>query len=87
MGEFPVSLSYKYQSCTQYVYMVGSSSRTYLPFGHFTQADIIQRAVPDQYPGLFTGLPDSYKIKLKPDAQPLTLFTLRNVPPAIVEEG
>ena len=89
MGEFPASLSYKDRSCTQSVYVVKKLQQNLLglpaiwALNLLTQVDAVQKSVPDQYPDLFTGLgtfPNSYEIKMKPDAQPFALFTPRNVP-------
>ena len=49
-----------------------------------TQVDaVVQTPISEQYPALFSGLgtyPDSYRIMLKPNAQPFALFTPRNMP-------
>ena len=47
------------------------------------QVDAVGTSIPDQYPGVFTGLgtfPSSYHIQLKPEAQLFALYTPRNVP-------
>jgi len=47
-----------------------------------TGTNAIELSIPDQYPAIFTGLgtfKGEYTIKLKPDAQPFSLFTPRNV--------
>ena len=57
------------------------------------QVDAIAKSIPEQYPDVFSGLgtfPETYQVKLKPDAEPFALFTPRNVPiplqPKVQEE-
>ena len=75
IDEFPVTLSYKDKSCVQPAIQA---------LNLLTQVDTLEKTpVPEQFPGLFTGLgtiQESFEIKLKPDAQPFALFTPCNVP-------
>ena len=89
VGELSATLIYKERSCTHPVYVVRNLKQNLLglpairSLNLLAEVDTIKTEIPDQYPALFTGLgtfPQSYEIKLKPDAQPLALFTPRNVP-------
>ena len=81
--------SYKDKPCAQPVYVVGRLQQNLLglpaiqALNLLTQVDTLEKTpVPKQFPGLFTGLgtiQESFKIQLKPDAQPFALFTPRNV--------
>ena len=49
----------------------------------FREINSVDTSIPDQYPALFTGLgtfEGEYTIKLKPNAQPVSLVTPRKVP-------
>ena len=89
MGEFSATLEYKDRSCSHPVFVVRKLQQNLLGLPAIQalkllmQVETIQTPIPDQYPALFSGLgtfPDSYQIKLKPEAQPFALFTPRNVP-------
>ena len=48
-----------------------------------TRVDTVSTSIPDQFPRVFRGLgtfPESYEIKLTPEAPPFALFTPRTVP-------
>ena len=88
-GELSATLVYKDRSCIQSVFvfrklqqnLVGLPAMQALRL--LTQVDAVQTPISEQYPALFLGLrtfPDSYRIMLKPDAQPFALFMPRNVP-------
>ena len=87
VGEFSATLVYKERSCTYPIYVVRNLKQNLLSLlairSHNLLAAVDTIEIPDQHPGLFTGLgtfPQSYEIKLKPSAQPLALYTPRNVP-------
>jgi len=49
-----------------------------------TPVGTVNTPIPEQYPTLFKGLgtfPDTYEIKLRPDAKPFVLFIPRNIIP------
>ena len=84
-----MKLSYNAKSATQQVFVVRDLQHKLLGLPAIRDLEIItginaiEFRIPDQYPALFTGLGTSkgeYTIKLKPDAQPFSLFTPRNVP-------
>ena len=89
VGELSATLEYKDRSCIHPVFIVRKLQQNLLGLPAIqalrllTQVDAVQTPISDQYPTLFSGLgtfPDSYRIMLKPDAQPFALFTPRNVP-------
>ena len=88
-GEMMLTLKYKDRSTVQTVYVVKHLSQNLLGFPAIvelqllTQVDEIGPDIMEQYLSLFTGLgtlEGDYKIQMKPDAQPSSIFTARNVP-------
>ena len=99
LGEISANLAYRDTSCDHPVYIVKKLQQNLLSLpaiwslNILAQVDAIVKSVPDQFPVVFTGLgtfPDTYQVKLKPDAEPFALFTPRNVPiplrPKVQEE-
>lgn len=88
-GEMSLTLNYKDRSTVQTIYVVKQLSQNLLGLPAIrelqllTQVDEVETSIMEQYPALFTGLgtlQGDYKIQLKPDTQPFSLFTARNVP-------
>ena len=89
VGELSGTLEYKGRSCVHPVYVVRELQQNLLGLPAIqslhllAQVDAVGMSIPNEYPGVFTGLgtfPKSYQIQLKPDAQPFASFTPRNVP-------
>ena len=89
VGELSATLAYKGRSCVHPVYVMRKLQQNLLGLPAIqslhllAQVDAVGTSIPDQYPGVFTGLgtfPSSYHIQLKPEAQPFALYTRRNVP-------
>ena len=89
MGELSTTLEHKDKSCIHPMFTVQKLQQNLLGLPAIQaqkllmKVDVIQTPIPDLYPSLFSGLgtfPDSYTIKLKPEAQPFALFTPRSVP-------
>ena len=87
--ECQMTLHYNAKSSTQRVFVVRELQHNLLGLPAICDLKIItginavELNVPDQYPTLFNGLgtfKGEYTINLKSDAQPFSLFTLRNVP-------
>ncbi len=79
LGEISASLAYKDRNCAHPVYVVKNLQQSLLglpaiqSLALLAPVDTVETDIPEQYPGLFTGLgtfPKSYKIKMKPDDQP-----------------
>ena len=99
LGELAANLAYKGMSCDYPVYVVKKLQQNLLglpairSLNILVQVDAIAKSIPEQYPDVFSGLgtfPETYQVKLKPDAEPFALFTPRNVPiplrPKVQEE-
>jgi len=89
VGEGQMTLTYNDKSSIQRVFVVRELQHNLLGLPAIRDLEIItginavQLNIPDQYPALFSGLgtfKGEYTINLKPDAQPFSLFTPRNVP-------
>ena len=89
LGVAKMKLIYNSKLTTQEVFVVRDLQHNLLGLPAIRDLEIItginavELNIPDQYPALFTGLgtfKGEYTIKLKPDAQPFSLFTPRNVP-------
>ena len=89
LGTVTLTLTVKSKSCIQKVFVVRNLRNNLLglpAIKHLQmlpQLDTIQKVIPDQFPGLFTGLgtmKEMYTIKMKPNAKPYALYTPRNVP-------
>ena len=89
LGTVTLTLTVKSKSCIQKVFAVRNLRNNLLglpAIKHLQmlpQLDTIQKVIPDQFPGLFTGLgtmKEMYTIKMKPNAKPYALYTPRNVP-------
>ena len=96
VGQLPVTLEYKGRSCVHTVYVVQNLQQNLLGLPAIqslqllTRVDTVNTSIPDQYPRVFRGLgtfPESYEIKLTPDALPFALFTPRTVPIPHQEES
>jgi len=88
LGEITLTLAYKNRSCSQPIYVVKDLQQNLLGLPAIkalhllAPIDTVNTPILEQYPTLFKGLgtfPDTYEIKLRPDAQPFALFTPRNV--------
>ena len=89
LGTFTLTLMVNGKSCTQRVFIVRNLQNNLLGLPAIKllqmlpQIDTIQKGIPDQFPDLFTGLDtmkEMYTIKMKSNAKPYALYTLRNVP-------
>ena len=89
IGESQTTLSYKDKSSNQRVFVVRELQHNLLGLPAIRDLEIItginaiELNAPVQYPALFNGLDTfkgEYTINLKPDANPFSLFTQRNMP-------
>ena len=89
LGQASVKLSYDSRSATQSIFVVKGVSTNLLGLPAIralqllTITDEVESSIPDKYPKLFAGLgtfQGEYEIKLKVDAQPVAIYTARNVP-------
>ena len=89
-GTASVTLSLKQKSCSHTVYVVNNLTNNLLGLPAIRALGLIQHKgtinsrVAEHYTDLFTGLGTfkgpEYSIKLKPDAKPFALRTIRNIP-------
>ena len=89
VGERQMTLCYNEKSSIQHVFVVRELQHNLLGLPAIrdleiiTGIDAVELSIPDCYSALFNGLgtfKGEYTINLKPDAQPFSLFTPRNVP-------
>jgi len=88
VGKSQMTLTYNDKASIQRVFVVRELQHNLLGLPAIKDLEIITRInaqlnVPDQYPTLFSAqstFKGEYTINLKPDAQPFSLFTHRNVP-------
>ena len=96
MGEASVILSWQQNSCQQTVYIIRGLKNSLLGLPAIRALGVLPKqlasvnaSITEQYKDLFTGLgtfKGEHTIRLKPDAQPFSLRTPRNVPLPLREE-
>ena len=82
LGKISANLVYRDMSCDHPIYILGLPAIRFKQLNSLAQVDTIVNSVPDQHPDVSTALgnfPETYQVKLKPDAEPFALFTPRNV--------
>ena len=89
LGKTSLTMSYKGKTSIQDVFIVKGLKNNLLGLPTIRELNLIQNVcaiennIISQYPSLFTGLgtfAQEYEIKLKPNSQPFSLSTPRNIP-------
>ena len=89
LGELQVNMSHKETTVVQPVFIIKQLKNNLLglpaikALNLLAMMESVEDEIPTKYSSLFTGLgtfPETYTIKLRPEAHPYALFTPRNIP-------